>query len=74
MKLKPNRPVRVGTQMVMTDSKGELPGSRKAADARDAKGLNDMTKAELSEEAARRGIDVSGDTKAEIVAKLEAAA
>ena len=33
---KPNRPVRVGTKMVMTDSEGFLPGENKKADEKPA--------------------------------------
>lgn len=30
MNFKPNRPVRVGTKLVMTDSNGKLPGDKSA--------------------------------------------
>ena len=35
MTFKPNRPVRVGTKMMMTNSKGEVPKAGEAAEASD---------------------------------------
>lgn len=34
MSFKPNRPVRVGTKMTMTDDRGRLPGAKQAADTK----------------------------------------
>lgn len=34
MSFKPNRPVRVGTKMTMTDDKGRLPSAKQAADTK----------------------------------------
>ena len=31
MNIKPNRPVRVGTKMMLTDAKGNIPSAKKAA-------------------------------------------
>ena len=61
MTFKPNRPVRVGTKMTMTDSKGNVPGKRAVApeQSADLPALSGMTKDELIAQAEKEGVDLS---------------
>lgn len=58
MTYQPNRPVRVGTKIVMTDDNGNLP-QEKAKQA-DLPSLSGMSKDELIAQAEAEGVDLSG--------------
>jgi len=67
MKMQPNRPIRVGTKIMMSDKNGKIP------DGKDEVDLEGMTKAELVKLAEAQGVSFStADTKAEILGKLKA--
>ena len=61
MSFKPNRPVRVGTKMTMTDSKGNVPGKKAVTSdhSDDLPALSGMSKDELIAQAAKEGVDLS---------------
>ncbi len=76
MSLKPNRPIRVGTMMMMTDAKGAVPKASAAAPVNEDEppALSSMTKAELLAAANADGVEVeSDDNKADLVRKIEKA-
>lgn len=78
MAFKPNRPIRVGTKMMLTDATGKVPRVTKGEASEDQKkplpDLAPMTKAQLIETAKGEGVTFeSDDNKASLVAKIEQA-
>lgn len=66
MKMQPNRPIRVGTKLMMSDDKGNIPDGKAGPD------LDGMTKAELVKLAEKQGVSFStAETKADILGKLK---
>ena len=58
MTYQPNRPIRVGTTLTMTDDNGNIP-QEKAKQSDDLPALSGMTKDELIAQAEKEGVDLS---------------
>ena len=71
MTYQPNRPVRVGSKLVMTDENGNLPQEKAKQDEKPA--LSGMTKAELIATAEAESVDLSdASNNDERIAAIEA--